>query len=248
MRRPPNRIAVLAGSLLLAACSSGAARNGEPEPDRAPLALFTTLPIYWGGDGEIATILDDSDGEPGWVRSVLEEDARLVPLDNLEEGALGGISHLVMAQPRPLAPSENVALDDWVRAGGRLLMFADPMLTEHSEFGIGDPRRPHDTVVLSPILARWGLELQFDDTQDLGETLRATPYGAVPVNLAGRFVSSDGGVDAQCTLGESALVANCRVGQGRVILLADAALLETERDSAARRGILRDLLRALAAD
>ena len=70
----------------------------------------------------------------------------------------------MMIQPRPLSPQENVALDNWVAAGGRLLLFADPALTEDSAFAIGDRRRPQDVVLLSPILARWGLELELTRT------------------------------------------------------------------------------------
>lgn len=57
-----------------------------------------------------------------------------------------------MAARRP--ERENVALDDWVRAGGARALFADPLLTFNSRFSIGDRRRPQDVATLSPILTR----------------------------------------------------------------------------------------------
>ena len=65
-----------------------------------------------------------------------------------------------------------------MRGGGRVLLFADPMLTRHSAFALGDRRRPQDVVLLSPILARWRLELQFDESH-LFDSLVSGAFGPV---------------------------------------------------------------------
>jgi hypothetical protein len=178
---------LLLASALLACSACGASPDpggGAAEVQRIPLGLSSTLPIYWQESPDFATILK-AEGEPGWVRQALETRFDLVPLDVLSAEALAPLDHLLLAQPRALSPAENVALDDWVRAGGQLLLFADPMLTSHSQFAIGDPRRPQDVVLLSPILARWGLELTFDTTQPQGERIEEAFEMAIPVDLAG---------------------------------------------------------------
>ena len=204
-------------AVLLAACSTG--KVSEEAAPKHPVGLFSTLPIYWG-EGDMAAILDGSN-HSDWVRDLIEQRFDIEPLDTVEPDAIDGLDRIIMAQPRPLAPSENVALDNWVRAGGRLLIFADPLLTRHSDFALGDRRRPQDVVLLSPILTRWGLELRFDDAQPSEERLISASGKQYPVNLAGQFVATG---DGKCTISEAGLFAWCSVGNGRVTLMADAAI------------------------
>ncbi len=198
------------------------------------MGLFTSLPIWWGESETIAETLAQPP-EPHWVRSLLEQRYRVTPLDTLGPDALPPL--LLIAQPRPLAPQENVALDTWVRQGGRVLLFADPMLTWHSRFAIGDKRRPQDVVLLSPILSRWGLELRVDEAQPGGER----EIAGLPVNLPGSLVVTGQGHKAHCDLSSQGLVAHCRIGKGRATIVADAALLEPEAVSKGQ-GALDSLL------
>src|SRR6478752_6465849 len=174
---PPGRSAAMAAStriafaaIVLAALAAAGWFLMRSEP-REPLALFTSLPIYWREAGDISAALDP-DGKPHWARSLIEEDRELRPLDVLTPEALKPFHDLLVAQPRALAPAENVALDGWVRGGGHLLLFADPMLTAQSAFAVGDKRRPMDVALLSPILSHWDLELRFDPAQQQGEVKR----------------------------------------------------------------------------
>lgn len=237
--------AIVVLALLAAAAWFGLARNGKGEARavaNAPLLLFTSLPIYWAEAPDIAAALKGV--EPlHWARRAIEAQRALRPVDTLNAATLGGRHDLLMAQPRPLAPAENVALDAWVAGGGHLLLFADPALTSESAFALGDRRRPQDIVLLSPILARWGLRLEFDPEQAAGEHSVALGGGtSVPVNLPGRFVVVPGGrPDSACRLGAQALVAECRVGDGKVVAIADAALFEG-LDEADRRVALDALL------
>lgn len=218
------------------------------EPDRrvtAPVALFTSLPILWNENADLGSILADP-APPHWARAELARLGPIVPLDTLAQpdgqGPLVGLGRLVMAQPRPLSPAENVALDAWVRAGGRLLLFADPALTAESRFAIGDPRRPITGALLSPILNRWGLELRFDDTAAFGERMAQGDGVRVPVNLPGRWRVRSG---AGCTLSVEELVADCKVGKGRVLAVADAAVLDHDGDTDTRQAALRSLFQRL---
>lgn len=184
-----------------------------------------------------------------WAKAVLAQHGRLVALDTLANAGppgapspaspLAGISRLVMAQPRPLSPLENVALDTWVRGGGQLLLLADPALTEDSPLSFGDPRRPPAGTMLSPILARWGLTLHFDEVQPLGEATRDVMGLGVPVNLPGRFETRG---QANCKLWTDGLAVTCAIGQGRVVALADAALLDRDDPTGTRPRLLGALL------
>ncbi|MFA9201900.1 MAG: hypothetical protein ACEQR8_12150, partial [Cypionkella sp.] len=217
----------------LAAGIAVVALPGEEAPrDRRELGLFTSLPIYWGESESIAEALGDGGGAH-WARGALESDFELTPLDTLDDPTLGRLDRLLMAQPRPLAPAENVALDDWVRGGGRLLLFADPLLTEHSRFGLGDKRRPQDVALLSPILRRWGLELMVDPDQPDRERTVAFGGQPVPVRLAGSWRLVGHAAGARCRLEAESIVARCAIGRGSATIVSDAALLEGEREGGA---------------
>ncbi len=240
--RSPDFLSVVAAVLLsgLAACSQAeepSDRLGEPASERPALALFTTMPIYWNEAADVADLLNDR-APPHWARLEIERDRVLAPVDVLTEDTLRPYGDLLMAQPRALSPAENVALDEWVRGGGRLLLFADPMLTSHSAYAIGDRRRPQDVALLSPILARWGLRLEFDQAQAAGERMAAFGDVALPVELAGSFALGPTEKDApsECELLADGLAAQCAIGQGHALILADAALLDRDGGDQAMRG------------
>jgi hypothetical protein len=219
-----------------------------------PIGLFTTLPILWAEAGDIGQLIDPQQ-TPHWAQAELARRGPITALDTLagpgeanSDGVgspLSALHRLVVAQPRPLSAAENVALDAWVRRGGRLLLIADPALTEDSAFPLGDPRRPQTSVLLSPILARWGLELQFDETQRFGSAVIGALGAAVPTNLAGRFVRRGA---SHCRLWAAGLATTCAIGRGQVTALADAAVLERDDPAGARQQALSQLLdRALTA-
>lgn len=252
-----RQAAILISALLLAACGPGSADTPQPSPQgHETIGLYSTLPIAWRESEDIKGFLSD-DVPAHWALAVMRREGRVITLDTLADpqGALPlpPKSILALAQPRVLTAQENVALDAWVRGGGKVLLFVDPMLTVDSRFAPGDPRRPQDVAMLSPILARWGLELTFDDTQPAGEHV----VKGFPVNLAGRFRAlgkvgdgsgKAGDVVARCRIEADGLVADCASGNGRIIALADAALLEDAADSAvlsAKRGAFTALLQRL---
>lgn len=207
---------------LSSACHADEAGPAREAGERPELGLMGTIPIYWGEAGDFGEVVAGG-SVTHWARPRLESGYRLRPIDTLDGESLAGLDFLMLAQPRALSPAENVALDDWVRKGGRLLLFADPMMTGESRFAIGDRRRPQDVILLSPILAHWGLELEFDDAVDADYVI-ASPSGmAIPVRLPGAFVDRDG--DAACTI-DAEVLAECLIGRGRAVILADAALLD----------------------
>lgn len=190
---------------------------------------MTTLPLYWGEAVEVGELLRDKQAT-SWVRDALETRFIIDPLDTLDDTALAGLDRLVLAQPRALTPEENVALDAWVRRGGRLLLFADPMLTRESRFAIGDRRRPQDVVLLSPILTHWGLALTFDPDQPENERVVEIAGTWLPIAVAGTLSVLPGG---SCEVSGEGVLARCPMGDGSVTVLADAALLDEAETGAA---------------
>ncbi len=240
--------AVLA--IALAACGNGQVISAESEgasslalpatdAGQPELGVMGTIPLYWGESSGLGEVLA-GEGEAHWARAPLEQRFALRPMAAITPENLAGLDYLLMAQPRGLAPDENVVLDAWVREGGRLLLFADPMMTGHSRFSIGDRRRPQDVILLSPILAHWGLALEFDDGQPDGTTTREIAGVIVPVNLPGRFAPP---VQGGCTLEAQGVLASCKLGEGQVVVLADAALLDLHEPAAQAGAALAMLLR-----
>jgi hypothetical protein len=210
----------------------------SPQRSDAPIGLFSSVPLVFSDTGGFDVPL-------AWQFTVIADHGKPVPLDSLVgEGGrdpLAGINRLIVAQPRALSPAENAALDAWVRAGGQLLLLADPMYTGHSRFALGDPRRPQAIAMLSPLLEHWGLRLDFDDKQPGGEH-RASAMGlAVPVDLPGRFSITSG---SDCRLWDEGLVATCRIGKGRVYALADATVIDPDGADSAHAKALSGLLGA----
>lgn len=212
-----------------------------------PVGLFTSLPILWREESELSGLLRPA--ERHWARSVLDAEGKVVPLDRLSQvdPRFVHLHFLLMAQPRPLAAEENVALDRWLSRGGRLLLFADPMLTEDSAFPLGDRRRPQDVVRLDALFKRWGVQLRFDARQPAGERIVTALGARVPVNLPGELVSIRRG--GACRISAGGLVAKCRIGRGRVVIVADAALFERGPGNGddLRRAALKQLILAAGA-
>src|SRR5690606_23458311 len=221
--RPRLSAAVAAALMCLgSACQPGEAVQSEQAEGNPEIGLMGTIPIYWGEAGDFGEVMA-GDSAAHWARPRLEAHFRLRPIDSLAGPGLAGLDYLLLAQPRALSPAENVALDNWVRGGGKVLLFADPMLTGESRFAIGDRRRPQDVILLSPILARWGLELTFDDTASPEYRLVPTAGAPIPVNLPGTLFERDG--QGECTIAADNLLADCAVGRGRAVIVADAAVL-----------------------
>ncbi|MCL9998639.1 MAG: GldG family protein [Erythrobacter sp.] len=238
---PRRRTRALAAGLLALLAAAGCDRAPAPPAAaesataRERLGLMTSLPLYWplgAGVEEIAS----GRAPPPWQRTALEAGYVLEPLDTLSPipglaadapatDPLAGLTRLAVIQPRGLSPADNVALDEWVREGGRLLLVLDPALTGEYDLPLGDPRRPADSALIPPVVARWGLAVRFDEAQGDGVNERALGEAALPLIVAGE-VSITNSAAAACTLLADGAAARCRVGKGEVTLIADAALFE----------------------
>ncbi|MEP2737060.1 MAG: hypothetical protein ABJP34_12280 [Erythrobacter sp.] len=249
---------IFLGAAFLLLRSMSAANPDEiaeiPEAEKQSLGLMTSLPIYWNEGDVFADFGSGEQAELPWVRQTIAQRYQIRPLDLLAGDDLGndpleGLQRLAIIQPRGISPAGNVALDDWVRGGGRLLYVIDPMLSGEYEAALGDPRHPTVTALVPPVIARWGLSLSFDEDQS--EEPRLVQWGGLgdelilPVVMAGELSTTDT-ADPPCTIAAEALVARCEIGKGSVTLVADAALFEPREGNAeAEHAVLAMLSKAL---
>ena len=225
---PAIRKRLWVGLLLVVAVMSllSAMRYLRPaiNADLPTLGLMTSLPLQWSEGGIEAAITADAGPHPAYAR--LTESYNIVPVDDLASLGRDRFSTLLLAQPRALSPEELTQLDGWVRRGGRLLLLADPALQWGSLYPLGDKRRPLFTSLLSPLFKHWGLELVLPITEKLplietdidGQNIRTQTLGA--------WQAAAGAANASCVIKEADFVADCAIGKGRALLVADADFLD----------------------
>lgn len=201
--------AALAALLLLASCRDAVPAK-PPDGPKPELFLLTPLPIVWGESFGL-----DQPGSP--ALAALERDYRVTSVDLPRQVPEGGL--FLAAQPRALPAEELVALDAWVRRGGRLLLLADPMLEWPSALPAGDPQRPPVAFADTGILEHWGLRLDAPDER--GPRQQRLSGQVVLVASPGSLQRSGGNCDVEA----GGLTARCRLGKGRVVIIADADFL-----------------------
>ena len=214
----------IAAALLAAALAAAAAiafvsgrDAGEPLPtapaagNRPSLLLLTSLPLVFGEDF----------GLDGGSRalSALERGYRVLPIGVADSASLGDSRLLLMVQPLAQPAEALVDLDRWVRAGGRVMLLADPMLEWESSRPLGDRFRPPFAFADTGLLRRWGLRLDAPD--EAGP--RQLPLGGHRV-----LTASPGVLSGRCDIGPAGLVARCALGKGFATVVADADFLNVD--------------------
>ncbi|MDO9363218.1 MAG: Gldg family protein [Sphingopyxis sp.] len=190
-------------------------------PANSPAAVMLTgLPLRWsGGEGIAAMIAEGAKDDPALARLTAAGPLSLV--DSLVDHVPPPRSTLLLAHPRALAPQELVAIDAFVRGGGRAVVLADALTGWPAPYPLGNPRNPPITSLLTPLLDHWGVTLGTAPRED---------HAALPVDIngarlrlfsAGRFER----LPPQCTIYADRRVARCPIGSGEAWLVGDADLL-----------------------
>ena len=211
---------VLALALCLAAIAYLRPAKDAPLPK---LGLMTTLPLQWSEGGIEAAVKDDASPHPAYAR--LMSVYNVVPVDDLDN--IDRLPLMLFAQPRAMSPSELVKLDAWVRGGGRLLLLADPALQWGSLYPLGDKRRPLFTSMLSPLFSHWGIELVLPIDNAEPVSVRQIDGLTIRTLTPGEWRTKRGAKTSLCRIDTDAIYADCAVGKGRALLIADADLLDT---------------------
>jgi len=181
--------------------------------EKPRLLLLTSLPLMFSEDFSLR-----GGGSP--AAKALEARFTLAPISTTSPVELSRGTLLLMAHP-PAQTAENlVALDKWVREGGRVLLLADPALEWPSTRPLGDPLRPPLMCMDTGLLGHWGLRL---DTPERP--------GPAPRRLAGVDVValSPGDLHGSgCAVAADRFVARCQLGRGRATVVADADFINVD--------------------
>jgi hypothetical protein len=245
-------VAALTVLLWIAGFATTRPADNRPKP---PLALMTSLPLLWSEGGIEVDLDKDAAPHPAFMRLSAHYD--ITPIDDLEAWAPKPKQMLLLAQPRAFAPRELVRLDNWVRQGGLALILADPALQWGSLYRLGDKRRPLFTSMLSPLFAFWGLELVLPLEDEVPASMRKIGLFHIRTVTAGEWLPKESVTTKRCAILAKGLLADCRIGKGRAVLVADADFLDaafwegqgmrilTGKDEFANIAMLQALLSAL---
>jgi hypothetical protein len=190
----------------------------SPRENKPRLMLLTTLPLMFPEEFSL-------EGSGSKALTALETRYRVVPVSTTDTRSLGQGRMLLMAHPLAQPAESLVELDRWVQEGGRLLLLADPKLDWPSKRPLGDRLRPPPAFADTGLLAHWGLSLAKSEID-----------GPLSAEVGPNFVvfSSPGELRkerADCDLEAKGIVARCRIGRGRVTVIADADWLNVENRS-----------------
>jgi hypothetical protein len=225
-------VAIAAAAALALTLHSRRTDSIAPRPlrERPTLLLLTSLQLVFGEDFSL-----QGGGSP--ALEALQTRYDVVPISVTDKAELRKGRLLLMAQPLAQPAEDLVALDAWVRGGGRVLLLADPMLEWPSLHPLGDPLRPPPMFMDSGLLAHWGLQLDAPNERGI-KTHTLDGYEIL--------AASPGSLRGSCAIGADRLIAHCRVGKGAVTVIADADLLNVEQLGAGAKHNLEALLTELA--
>ncbi len=203
--------ALIFGAAALAITMAGRSKSPveQGSGERPALLLLTSLPLMFGEHFSL-------EGGGSDALTALEKHYRVLPISVTDPAELRRGRLLLMAHPPAQTADDLVALDKWVRDGGRVLLLADPMLEWPSERPLGDPLRPSPMFADNGLLAHWGLRLDMPEER-----------GPMSRQLGGREVltASPGSLHGTCEVSDDRLVAHCRIGKGAATIVADADFL-----------------------
>ncbi|KQZ72886.1 hypothetical protein ASE06_10500 [Sphingopyxis sp. Root214] len=195
-------------------------RPASASADAPAVTMLTGLPLRWSASqGIAAMIAEGTNDDPGLARLTTAGPVSLV--DSIADHVPPPGGALLLAHPRALAPQELVAIDAFVRGGGRAVILADALSGWPARHPLGDPRNAPVTSLLTPLLDHWGVTLGAVPAQE-GKPLPVDVDGArLRLFSAGRLDR----LPSACRAYADRRLAQCRMGQGEVWLIGDADLL-----------------------
>ena len=202
----------------------------ESSSDHPALLLLTSLPLMFGEQFSLENGGSDELTE-------LEKHYRVLPISVTDPAELARGQLLLMAHPPAQTAEDLVALDEWVRGGGKVLLLADPMLEWPSARPLGDALRPPPMFADTGLLGHWGLRLDTPEQR-----------GPMSRRLGGHEVltASPGSLHGACQISADRLVAHCRVGKGTATVVADADFLNLRQLDGPTQNNLAALVEELA--
>ncbi|MCP1488450.1 ABC-type uncharacterized transport system involved in gliding motility auxiliary subunit [Pseudomonas fluorescens] len=122
------------------------------KPERAPLGLLSFLPVAGGFDEQTRRTL-----APWFVFEEIRKAFDIQELTSDIEQIPEGLKVLMLVHPKRVSHTTQLAIDQFVLRGGRLLIFLDPYSEQDRSaqyFGIPSKDKSSD---LAPLLRAWGV-------------------------------------------------------------------------------------------
>ncbi len=210
----------------LAITITGLGQANAPATNRPVVAFMSSIALATG-EGDIADFVGGAaTADPFYVR--LSQRFDLQPIDDLRRLEAMAPDALLLIQPRGFGPTENVALDDWVRGGGRMILLTDPDLRRESRFAKGDARAPMHVGLAAPLLRHWGIDLTLPIDEPAPVVERTVGDFTFETATPGAFVyvNAQAETTAPCRIKAKGLIAQCDFGTGRAALVADADFVD----------------------
>src|SRR3546814_20218838 len=127
-----------------------------PAGKPATVTMLTSLPLRLATGGGMAAMNAQGAGEdPALLR--LEAAGPVQLVDSLADHVPPSGAALLLAHPPALAPHDLVAIDAFVRGGGRAVILADALSGWPVRHPLGDPRNPPVPSLLTPLLGPLGI-------------------------------------------------------------------------------------------
>ncbi len=243
-------LAVIMG--VFSQCSPAATNLQNEDSAPAKIQLMTSLPIVWGEGASMESIVS-GETSPAPIYAHWQRHHDISAVDSFAGLENSDTDLILLAQPPAMDPADIAAVDAWVRAGGKAIILTDPMLVWHTEFPIGDNRRPLASGLLSPLLGHWGLELLAPDGEGAGGVELEFSSAKISTVGIGTFKAAAEREDshADCAFSTGNVMARCSVGKGAVIIVADADFLNDalwSNQAGKDTGDARELTDSLIAD
>ncbi len=126
--------------------------------DRRPvLGIFSSLPVTEQTDPTTYQV------QPAWVIvQQLQELFQVRTVSALSGEELAGLELLLLIHPNNLDTTQQFGIDQFVMAGGKLLVFVDP-LAEMAGAAAQPPAPPNTASELNALLGNWGVRLRPDE-------------------------------------------------------------------------------------
>ncbi len=195
-------------------------RPAASVPGAPAATMLTGLPLRWSGSGDMAAIISDrAVDDPALTR--LESLGPVVLADSLIDAVPPPGGALLIAHPRALAPQELVAIDAFVRGGGKAVVLADALSGWPAPHPLGDPRNPPITSLLTPLLDHWGVTLGAAPTGDHAVVAADVEGARLRLSSAGVFER----LPPTCRSFADRRIIRCPIGAGEAWLVGDADLL-----------------------
>jgi len=187
----------------------------RPPSERPSLMLLTTLPLMFPNHFEL-------NAPAPLALKALQSRYHIIPISVADADELDHRRLLLMAQPQAQPAEALVDLDNWVRAGGHVLLLADPALEWPSDHPLGSLLRPPFAFADTGLLAHWGLGLDAPDRQ--GQAKRVADDSQIRTQSPGNLIATG----SDCSIDGDGFIARCSIGSGKVIVIADADFLNAD--------------------